>query len=330
MLKRKENARLWSGFNERHFTLDFDQGVLYYGYSAKDKNWRKPIKLLDIERVEKVDRGWMQIDVDDAESTGSTDFSAFAHGEPEDVGQRSQSPGQDRMVPTSSTKSAGEASMGPSLSSKSLGAFANPRPPVIPAVKAVILGSANVGKTSLVVRYCRNTFSDKVPSTVGVDFLQRQDEVDGQQLKVRVWDTAGQERHLSSGVAPLLFRDANAVLIVFDCLAKASFERCSQWISQVRTQVNPQSVAIMLAANKVDKASEGRAVRRHEAEKFAEEEGLLYAEVSAKTGEGVQQAMKALLRRYLELDALDRPQGRGSFPLTPPNLTEQERSGCRC
>mmetsp|Transcript_22582 Transcript_22582/g.41590 ORF Transcript_22582/g.41590 Transcript_22582/m.41590 type:complete len:399 (-) Transcript_22582:180-1376(-) len=338
MLKRKEHSRLWKGYNERHFTLDFDQGVLYYGYTAKDENWRKPFKLADIARVEKVDKGWMQIDVDDAASTGSQDVAGFSSrqdGEDSDgdaMGPTTSSRSLgDAMGPSLSSRSVGEQPMGQTASMKSAGLGGNPRPPMMPAVKVVLLGNANVGKTSLILRYCRSEFNDKVPTTVGVDFLSKQEEVDGQSLKVRVWDTVGQDRHLSNGMAPLLFRDASAVLLVFDCMSRASFDRCSHWLNQVQAQANMQSVAVMLGANKIDRASDARTVTRQEAEKFAEENGLLYADMSAKTGEGVQQAMKALLRKHLELEQArerDRPAGRDSFMLRP--QTSARESRCRC
>ena len=37
--------------------------------------------------------------------------------------------------------------------------------------KVVVIGDANVGKTSLINQFCNKSFSDKLSTTVGVDFL---------------------------------------------------------------------------------------------------------------------------------------------------------------
>lgn len=47
-----------------------------------------------------------------------------------------------------------------------------------------------VGKTSLLLRYVRETFSDDYNVTVGVEFLVKQVELDnGQRVALQLWDT---------------------------------------------------------------------------------------------------------------------------------------------
>ncbi len=59
----------------------------------------------------------------------------------------------------------------------------------------------------------------------------------------------------------------------------------------LKRQADP-GITIILVANKIDlcaDAPERRRVSREDAERYAADEGLLYAEASAKTGEGVQE-----------------------------------------
>jgi len=42
------------------------------------------------------------------------------------------------------------------------------------AIKVVIVGNGNVGKSSLIQRYCRGIFTSSYKKTIGVDFLEKQ------------------------------------------------------------------------------------------------------------------------------------------------------------
>jgi Ras-related protein Rab-1A len=45
-----------------------------------------------------------------------------------------------------------------------------------------------------VARFGQGTFSDEHVATIGVDFTNRNVELNGETLKLQIWDTAGQER----------------------------------------------------------------------------------------------------------------------------------------
>lgn len=60
--------------------------------------------------------------------------------------------------------------------------------------KLVIIGNSGVGKSSLLLRFADDTFSDSYLTTIGVDFRFRTLNIDGKNVKLQIWDTAGQER----------------------------------------------------------------------------------------------------------------------------------------
>ena len=60
--------------------------------------------------------------------------------------------------------------------------------------KLVLLGESAVGKSSLVLRFVKNTFSEHQESTIGAAFLTQTLQAGGDTLKFEIWDTAGQER----------------------------------------------------------------------------------------------------------------------------------------
>ena len=109
---------------------------------------------------------------------------------------------------------------------------------------------------------------------------------------LRCRDTAGQERFRS--LIPSYIRDATVAVLVYDIGSRHSFTSCAHWLTDVHKD-RGTDILLLLAGNKSDLAHDGkRAVPAAEARQWARENGLLWCEVSAKTGEGVKQMMTRL------------------------------------
>lgn len=81
--------------------------------------------------------------------------------------------------------------------------------------KIVVLGSQGVGKTSLLMRYCKGAFDPaQVTSTVGASFLTKRvvDSDTDTVVRLQIWDT-GKFRSLSS--SPLSFSNSDNVFLLF-------------------------------------------------------------------------------------------------------------------
>lgn len=83
----------------------------------------------------------------------------------------------------------------------------------------------------------------------------------------------------------MYYRNAHCAVVVYDITQSASLEKARTWIRELQRQADP-SIVIALCGNKID-LSARRQVTQEEAKKYAEEEGLMWGETSAKTGEGV-------------------------------------------
>lgn len=57
--------------------------------------------------------------------------------------------------------------------------------------KFLILGDSSVGKSSLLLRYVDDVFSDSHTTTIGIDYKLKKVKVDGVDMKIQIWDTAG-------------------------------------------------------------------------------------------------------------------------------------------
>jgi len=150
--------------------------------------------------------------------------------------------------------------------------------------KLVLLGESAVGKSSLVLRFVKDQFDDYRESTIGAAFLTQTVTLEDQTVvKFEIWDTAGQERYKS--LAPMYYRNANCAVVVYDITQTNSLEKAKSWIRELQRQADP-AIVIALCGNKTDLEAR-RQVTQEEAQRYAEEEGLLWFETSAKSGAGV-------------------------------------------
>ncbi|EHB14206.1 Ras-related protein Rab-26 [Heterocephalus glaber] len=160
-------------------------------------------------------------------------------------------------------------------------------------LKVMLVGDSGVGKTCLLVRFKDGAFlAGTFISTVGIDFRNKVLDVDGMKVKLQIWDTAGQERFRS--VTHAYYRDAHALLLLYDVTNKASFDNIQAWLTEIQEYAQ-DDVVLMLLGNKVDSAQE-RVVKREDGEKLAKEYGLPYMETSAKTGLNVDLAFTAIAK----------------------------------
>jgi len=163
--------------------------------------------------------------------------------------------------------------------------------------KVMLLGDSGVGKTCLLVRFKDDTFlSGSFIATVGIDFRNKVIVINDKQVKLQIYDTAGQERFRS--VTHSYYRDANALLLLYDVTSITSFNNVRAWLSDIHEYAH-SDVIVMLIANKVDKTTE-RVVTREMGEKLASEYDVSYIETSAKTGLNVEFCFKAIGQALLQ------------------------------
>jgi len=150
-------------------------------------------------------------------------------------------------------------------------------------------------------------------------FLTQTVALDDATVKFEIWDTAGQERYRS--LAPMYYRGAAAAIVVYDITNPDSFAGAKSWVKELQRRGDP-NVVIALAGNKADLESR-RKVPFEDANAYAEENGILHMETSAKNANNVK-SLFVEIAKTLPKDP-QQPE-REAFPITPPR--EETRNCC--
>lgn len=110
----------------------------------------------------------------------------------------------------------------------------------------------------------------------------------------------------------MYYRNAQAALVVYDLTKPTSLIKAKHWVAELQRQASP-GIVIALVGNKLDltgdsgaaataaedgeegdDSGDARKVPTEEAQAYAEEEGLLFFETSAKSGHNVTEVFTAI------------------------------------
>ncbi|KAI6240170.1 putative Ras oncogene family protein [Aphelenchoides fujianensis] len=133
--------------------------------------------------------------------------------------------------------------------------------------------SGAVGKSSIVSRFWRGTFNEAYSFTVGIDFYSKT-------LKTK-------QQKGSALFFPSYLRDAAVAIVCFDITNVLSFQALTFWTNYVK-QRSELPVRLIVIGTKLD-LKDQRKVDRRTAEKFCEQQQVPFFEVSAKTGDGIEE-----------------------------------------
>lgn len=188
--------------------------------------------------------------------------------------------------------------------------------------KLVLLGDAAVGKSSCVERFVKNEFFEFQQPTIGAAFLTQTVALDDYVVKFEIWDTAGQERYRS--LAPMYYRGAAAALVVYDITDMDSFTGAKTWIEELQRQ-GAADIVIGLAGNKLDLGDTRRKVSTEDAQSYADDNGCIFFETSARTGENVNDMFYAIANT---LPKGQKTSSHQAIQVVPVDAGATKKSGC--
>jgi small GTP-binding protein len=160
------------------------------------------------------------------------------------------------------------------------------------AYKVVLIGQAEVGKTSLRKRCCEGKYSDKYEGTIGADFSIKVASVSSKQVRIQIWDMGGQERF--KNLIPAYVRGSDAIIVVFAIDDKDSFEYAQELLKKYQDEY--REAHFVLVGTKSDNSATRKVPQKEAIETNCLENSIKYYETSAKDDVNVKELFEETAR----------------------------------
>jgi len=195
--------------------------------------------------------------------------------------------------------------------------------------KISIMGPGGVGKSCITIRYTKSLFVETYDPTIE-DAFRHQVMVDDRVCVLEILDTAGQEEFLC--LAQQWVENKNGFLLVFNVVESSSLldaERFFRLIQDEYASKNQQRPPVVLVANKIDLAEQRRISVKQGQEASAAWGVEGYVEVSAKTGENIDNAFATLVRAVRrQLEPAAGADGGGALTESRASMRRTGSGGC--
>jgi Ras-related protein Rab-5C len=191
-------------------------------------------------------------------------------------------------------------------------------------MKLVLVGNTSVGKTCIAKMATTRTFAEDSVPTLGASYVSKLVRIENTEVRLQIWDTAGQERY--RGMTPMYFRGAHEAIVSYSITDQESLDGIDSWITSLRENADPE-IILFLVGNKCD-LEEQRVVATDTGQAKAAEISAVFYEVSAKTGDRIEDLFLDLAKIFLERRKTgDQPKRPESLQLTK-TPREQKKKCC--
>ena len=162
-------------------------------------------------------------------------------------------------------------------------------------IKIIMVGSINVGKTSLVAKYAIGKAPIKTESTKNASYVNKIKTVNEIKFEIKLWDTAGQEKYKS--LTKLFIKDAKIAILVYSIDNEESFKDLDSWLELIKS-MNDETVLYGVCANKSDLASD-KTIPDEKGKEYAKKINADWTSTSAIiNGKGVDKFVETLFIKY--------------------------------
>ena len=199
----------------------------------------------------------------------------------------------------------------------------------LPSIKLIIIGSVNVGKTSLLARYATGTFQKITKSTSNSSFISKiKTANNNQKYEIKLWDTAGQEKYRS--LTKIFIKEAKIALLVYAIDDKKTFNDLNMWLNIVK-EINSDKIIFGIAANKADLYLKAE-VTDEQGKKYAKEIGAEWRSTSSLLDDcGIDELVDVLFNKYIEENNLRKTasfNAKDTIVLKKKTNEDEKSSGC--
>jgi len=138
--------------------------------------------------------------------------------------------------------------------------------------------------------------------TLGVDFMLKALQVEGETVKLQIWDFAGEERFRF--LFPAYIRGANGAIFMYDITNYGSLAHVDDWFEIVDNEIDYE-LPVIFVGGKTDLHHLKEVSTRKAMEVAQSKNADGFVECSSKTGENVQKIFNLLTRLILKIKLLE-------------------------
>jgi len=202
--------------------------------------------------------------------------------------------------------------------------------------KVALIGDSATGKTSILLRFIDDYFTEDTKSTIGVDFKIVSLLLDPKvYAKMQIWDTCGSERFKS--LTSSFIKTCSAFILVFDLTRTSTFQNIEHWIRTIKENTSPKF--LILIGNKSDLV-EQRALNKEFILEYCQKHFFNYLEISAKNNSNIEIMFKEVAYQlYMDIkrkeNANSKSEGKkgnftniSSIQVQLENDDQKQKNGC--
>jgi len=161
-------------------------------------------------------------------------------------------------------------------------------------VKIKLFGPTGAGKKSLVFRFSQNAFKREEVPTFQIDFMFKMINKDGKKYNVKVFRPKDENEKGSKEY----LKGIKIVMYVFDVSNDENVKEFKENISKAFENAEKNALKYVIG-NKID-LNDKRVIKSEEAKEIVEKLGLQYREVSALSGDNVNDVFNEALDEFIK------------------------------
>lgn len=168
------------------------------------------------------------------------------------------------------------------------------------SIKIGVFGPSNAGKTSIINRYCDNTYNKYCSSTQSPSMSETVRTIHNYEYEVQIFENPGKEDHLTKHLGDDYFKLFDCIIFVYDVTDNKSFDLMTEWFQKINHKIeqleheHKHGIYKLVIGNKIEEHLK-RKVPKDKAIAFVDSIHYDYIEVSAAQEGSVEKQLDNII-----------------------------------